>query len=92
MHYIASECELEQALTWVLNVFPNMKKLKVWKFFQIEVPRSEVFVDQPDTSVSSTPSAGRREFLIDGLLANLGVGISTLFFTSIYRSPCARLH
>ena len=62
--------------------FPNMKKLNVWKFFQIEVPRSEVFVDQPDTSVSSTPSAGRREFLIDGLLANLGVGIVSLLCSS----------
>ena len=33
IHYIASECELEQALTWVLNLFSPTEKVEGVEFF-----------------------------------------------------------
>ena len=55
-----------------------MKTLKVREICQFEAPRSEVFVDQP-----YPPSAGKGEFMVDGLLANLGVGIVSRFCSSL---------
>ena len=52
-----------------------MKTLKVWEICQIEAPRSEVFVDQPHNSVGETRLLERKNFMVDGFLANLGVGI-----------------
>ena len=77
-HYMPPSVNWNKHLLGSWCFFPTWKSWKCGNVFKLEVPRSEVFVDQPDTSVSSTHSAGRREFLIDGLLANLGVGIVSL--------------
>ena len=45
-----------------------MKTLMVWEICQNEPPRS---------------SAGKREFLVDSLLANLGDGFVSLFRSSL---------
>ena len=59
-----------------------MKTLKVLENCQNEAPRSEVFVDQPYLC-GDAPSAGKREILVDGLLANPGVGTVSLFRSSL---------
>ena len=72
------------------SYLPNMKTLKVWGIYQNEALRSEVFVDQPRHSVDILP-AGKKEFMVDGLLAKLGNGIVPLNFlhfsqqVSLYR-------
>ena len=60
-----------------------MKTLTVWGIYQIEAPRSEIFVDQPCNSVGVP-------LLLDGLLASLGVGIVSRFRSSLLARgfPC----
>ena len=60
-----------------------MKTLKMWEICQNEAPRSEVFVDQHVILWIYPPSDGKREFLVDGLLANLGVSTVSLFRSSL---------
>ena len=55
-----------------------MKTLKVREICQVEAPRTEVFVDQPGNSEDMF-----QEFMVDGLLAYLGVGIVSRFRSSL---------
>ena len=41
------------------------------------------FFDQPCNSVDMLPLLERENFLVDGLLANLGVGVVSLFCSSL---------
>ena len=84
IHNIASEGKPEQELTRVLNLIFQYENVDgVENFCQNEAPRFTVFADQP-----CGPSAGKKEFMVDGLLATLGNGIvplncSSLFATSL---------
>ena len=84
IHHMASEGEPEQTLTWVMNlIFQHEKRWRCGGICQIEAPRSVVFVDQPRNSVRVTLLLERKNSLVDGFLANLGVGIVSRFRSSL---------
>ena len=50
--------------------------------YQNEAPRFAVFADQPETLCGT--SAGEKEFMVDGLLAKLGIGVVLRIRSSPY--------
>ena len=50
-----------------------MKTLKVWRISQTEAPIFAVFAVQPENSVEF--SAGKKELMVDGLPADIGIGV-----------------
>ena len=82
IHHIASDSELDQALTWFLNLIfrhenvEGVGNLSKWS--------SEIssFCWSTMYFCGYTPSAGKRGFLVDGLPASLGVEKVFLFCSS----------
>ena len=60
-----------------------MKTLKFWEICQNKAPRSEVFVGQPKNSVEILLLLERENSWVYGLFANLGVGMVSLFCSSL---------
>ena len=68
-----------------------MKTLKVWKIYRTEAPRFAVFAVQPWTSVVFP--LVEKEFMVDGLPADIGIGVvlpirSPPLATSLPVLPC----
>ena len=88
-HNVASKGKSEQELTWVFNL--------IFQYENDEGVENQMNWSSDICSLCFTAielcgiSAGRKEFMVDGLLADIGIGPKS-FFTSRVRSPCTYLH